>query len=85
MSHNGKFLLAGRLPLAEFVPSLTAEQIAPLRAIMLANNVTVMEEMEKRGSVTGWGGADGLLSLFHRRRDRDAAPSGCDDPLAHRV
>jgi len=34
--------------LAGLVPSLTAEQIAPLRAIMLANNAIVMEEMQKR-------------------------------------
>jgi len=34
--------------LAGLVPRLTAEQIAPLRAIMLANNAIVMEEMERR-------------------------------------
>jgi len=37
--------------LAGLVPSLTAEQIAPLHAIMLANSTTVMQEMEKRGAV----------------------------------
>ena len=34
--------------LAGLVPRLTAAQIAPLREIMLANNATVMHEMEKR-------------------------------------
>ena len=34
--------------LAGLIPTLTAKQIAPLRAIMLANNATVMEEIEKR-------------------------------------
>jgi hypothetical protein len=34
--------------LSGLVPSLTGEQIAPLRAIMLANNKTVMTEMERR-------------------------------------
>jgi hypothetical protein len=34
--------------LAGLIPRLTAEQIAPLRAIMLANNATVMQEMERR-------------------------------------
>jgi len=34
--------------LAGLVPQLTTEQIPPLRAIMLANNATVMEEMERR-------------------------------------
>ena len=44
--------------LAGLVPSLTAEQIAPLRAILLANNATVMQEMEKRGGVmNSWCGA----------------------------
>jgi hypothetical protein len=37
--------------LAGLVPRLTAEQIAPLRAIMLVNNETVMTEMERRGGV----------------------------------
>ena len=37
--------------LAGLVPRLTAEQIAPLRAIILANNETVMKEMERRGAV----------------------------------
>jgi hypothetical protein len=35
--------------LAEFIPRLTGEQLAPLRALMLANNETVMKEMERRG------------------------------------
>ena len=44
--------------LAGLVPSLTAEQIAPLRAIMLANNALVMQEMQKRGDVmNSWCGA----------------------------
>jgi len=34
--------------LARLVPYLTGEQIAHLRAIMLANNATVMLEMERR-------------------------------------
>ena len=34
--------------LAGLVPRLTAAQIAPLREIMLANNATVMHEMEMR-------------------------------------
>ena len=34
--------------LAGLVPRLTTDQIARLRAIMLANNGTVMGEMEKR-------------------------------------
>jgi hypothetical protein len=43
--------------LAGLVPRLTGEQIAPLRAIMLANNETVMKEMERRGSiVNAWCG-----------------------------
>jgi hypothetical protein len=35
--------------LADLVPRLTSEQIARLRAVMLANNETVMKEMERRG------------------------------------
>ena len=35
--------------LAALIPRLTAEQIAPLRALMLANNEIVMKEMERRG------------------------------------
>ena len=34
--------------LAGLVPTLTAEQIARLREIMMANNAVVMHEMEKR-------------------------------------
>jgi hypothetical protein len=34
--------------LAKFVLSLTSEQIVPLRAIIMANNTTVMLEMERR-------------------------------------
>ncbi len=34
--------------LAGLIPKLTSEQIAPLRAVMLANNETVMKEMERR-------------------------------------
>jgi hypothetical protein len=34
--------------LAEFIPRLTGEQIAHLRAVMLANNETVMQEMARR-------------------------------------
>jgi hypothetical protein len=41
--------------LAGLIPRLTAEQIAPLREIMLANNETVMKEMEKRAAA--WCGA----------------------------
>jgi hypothetical protein len=36
--------------LAGLVPRLTPEQIAPIRAIMLANNETVMKELERRGA-----------------------------------
>ena len=35
--------------LAGFIPRLTGEQLAPLRALLLANNETVMMEMERRG------------------------------------
>jgi hypothetical protein len=35
--------------LAELIPKLTGEQLTPLRALMLANNDTVMKEMERRG------------------------------------
>jgi hypothetical protein len=35
--------------LAELIPTLTGEQLAPLRALMLANNEIVMKEMERRG------------------------------------
>jgi hypothetical protein len=35
--------------LADFIPRLTGpEQLAPLRAVILANNETVMKEMERR-------------------------------------
>jgi len=34
--------------LSGVLPELTAEQIAPLRAIALTNNKTVMAEMERR-------------------------------------
>ena len=37
--------------LAGLMPKLTGEQIAPLRIVMLANNATVMEEMERRGTL----------------------------------
>ncbi len=36
-------------PLAELIPRLSSEQLAPLRALMLANNEIVMKEMERRG------------------------------------
>jgi len=35
--------------LAELIPRLTGEQLAPLRALMLSNNDIVMKEMERRG------------------------------------
>jgi hypothetical protein len=35
--------------LADLIPRLTSEQLAPLRALMLANNEIVMKEMERRG------------------------------------
>lgn len=35
--------------LADLIPRLTGDQLAPLRALMLANNEIVMKEMEKRG------------------------------------
>jgi hypothetical protein len=36
--------------LADCIPRLTAEQIAPLRALVLANNDIVMKEMERRAT-----------------------------------
>jgi hypothetical protein len=39
--------------LADFIPRLTSEQLAPLRALMLANNEIVMKEMERRGPPQG--------------------------------
>jgi hypothetical protein len=35
--------------LAGLIPRLNGEHLAPLRALMLANNETVMREMERRG------------------------------------
>jgi len=35
--------------LAGLIPRLTGQHLAPLRALMLANNETVMREMERRG------------------------------------
>jgi len=35
--------------LAGLIPTLTGEQIARLRIVMLANNQIVMKEMERRG------------------------------------
>ena len=35
--------------LAGLIPRLRGEQLAPLRALILANNEIVMKEMEKRG------------------------------------
>jgi hypothetical protein len=35
--------------LADFIPTLEGDQIARLRAVMLANNEIVMKEMERRG------------------------------------
>jgi hypothetical protein len=35
--------------LAGLIPTLTGEQIPRVRAVMLANNETVMKEMERRG------------------------------------
>jgi hypothetical protein len=35
--------------LADFVPRMTAKDLPQLRAFMLANNETVMKEMERRG------------------------------------
>jgi hypothetical protein len=34
--------------LAGFIPRLKGEQLAPLRALILANNAIVMREMERR-------------------------------------
>jgi len=34
---------------ADLIPRLTAEQSTRLRIVMLANNETVMKEMERRG------------------------------------
>lgn len=39
--------------LAGLVPRLTESQMAPLRALLLANNETVMKEMEKRPAEPG--------------------------------
>lgn len=36
--------------LADVIPRLTAEQMTPLRALMLANNDKVMKEMERRSA-----------------------------------
>jgi hypothetical protein len=35
--------------LVRLIPTLTGEQIARLRTVMLANNQIVMKEMERRG------------------------------------
>jgi hypothetical protein len=35
--------------LADLIPRLRSEQLGSLRALMLANNETVMKEMERRG------------------------------------
>jgi len=35
--------------LAGLIPRLTGKQLAPLRVLLLANNETVMKEMERRG------------------------------------
>ena len=35
--------------LADLIPRLTSEQLVDLRSVMLANNETVMKEMERRG------------------------------------
>jgi hypothetical protein len=37
--------------LARLMPRLTGDQIVPLRGLMLANNETVMKEMERRGAL----------------------------------
>jgi hypothetical protein len=39
--------------LAGVIPHLTGEQIPRLRMVMLANNETVMKEMERRGPPAG--------------------------------
>jgi hypothetical protein len=39
--------------LADLIPRLKDGELAPLRALMLANNETVMKEMERRGSPDG--------------------------------
>ena len=39
--------------LAGLIPRLGGEQIVPLRALMLANNEIVMQEMERRGPPDG--------------------------------
>ena len=36
--------------LADLIPRLTGQDLAPLRAVMLANNEIVMKEMERRGA-----------------------------------
>ena len=38
--------------LADLIPRLTSDQLAPLRALMLTNNAIVMKEMERRGPPT---------------------------------
>jgi len=35
--------------LADLIPALTATELPALRALLLANNETVMKEMERRG------------------------------------
>ena len=39
--------------LADLIPRLKDGELAPLRALMLANNETVMKEMERRGPPDG--------------------------------
>jgi hypothetical protein len=41
--------------LAELLPRLTGDQITALRALALANNETVMKEMERRGPLANLG------------------------------
>ena len=38
--------------LARFIPRMSDEQLSDVRALMLANNETVMNEMKRRGSPT---------------------------------
>ena len=52
--------------LADLIPRLTGDQIAPLRALMLANNEIVMKEMERRGSVVS------IESGIHGSQDEDS-------------
>ena len=47
-THFAECIAALDAALAGLIPTLTGEQIARLRTVMLANNEIVMKEMERR-------------------------------------